>query len=113
MVTRLGYRLTRRQSGMPDQPEVVVAGLRKLIFVYSCVAHGHIHPGCDLSAPPAVPSEAWIAWRTLTRDRDRRRFARLRARGWSVLVLWECQLTRAALFRRHVRQFLQRTEPDR
>jgi DNA mismatch endonuclease (patch repair protein) len=110
-VTALGYRPQRRSSRVPGRPDIVLEGRRKLIFVNSCSSHGHIHPECDLSTLPEVGAEAWLASLADHRERDRLAHAALRARGWGVLVLWECQLARRASLRLRVQRFLERVEP--
>jgi DNA mismatch endonuclease, patch repair protein len=83
-----GWRRCQNLLGCPD----FVWRLKKLaVFVDGCFWHGH---ACGKNVSPRTNSEHWRTKIDGNRARDRRVTAALRRRGWSVLRIWECQLSR-------------------
>jgi len=88
LVHQLGFRFRLHVAGLPGKPDLVLPAHRKIIFVHGCFWHQHrCHWG---RATPVTNSEFWVAKRQGNSDRDRRNRRRLKAAGWSVLVVWEC-----------------------
>lgn len=82
-----GYRLQwKREFGRPD---VAFPGRRVAIFVHGCFWHRC--PYCHPSEPRAN-ADFWEAKFARNRERDQRHTAELLARGWTVIVVWECRL---------------------
>jgi len=83
-----GYRLHRRD--LPGTPDVVFIGRKKAIFVNGCFWHGH---GCHEGLrKPKSNADYWLPKIERNRRRDEAAIAQLHSQGWSVLVLWECEL---------------------
>jgi DNA mismatch endonuclease (patch repair protein) len=61
-----------------------------VILVHGCFWHRHI--GCAKSTLPATNRAWWVAKLRRNRARDRRNIRDLRAAGWRVIVVWECEL---------------------
>jgi DNA mismatch endonuclease, patch repair protein len=55
---------------------------------------------------PQTNAAFWQAKRQGNRDRDRRTLRKLRAMGWRVLVVWECQLRRPDRLTQTLTRFL-------
>src|SRR5205823_1342142 len=88
---RLGYRFKLHDARLPGRPDLVFSGLRKVIFVHGCFWHRH---HCRRGRfTPRTNSTYWSEKFINNRRRDRTNCRRLKARGWSVLVVWECQLS--------------------
>jgi len=104
MVRALGCRYRLHVASLPGSPDLVFASRRRVIFVHGCFWHRHhCRKGRSL---PASQTDFWrrkLEWNA-RRDRSVRR--RLRRLGWSVLVIWECQLRRPERVRRKLEQFL-------
>jgi len=62
------------------------------VFVHGCFWHRHDDPGCKLARMPKSRLEFWQPKLSANRDRDERNLALLRALGWTVIVVWECEL---------------------
>jgi DNA mismatch endonuclease (patch repair protein) len=86
---RLGYRYRLHRKDLPGKPDIVFAGRKKVVFVHGCYWHGH---GCRIGKPAKSNVEFWTAKIDTNRARDSRNEAELRARGWDVLVVWQCEL---------------------
>src|SRR3546814_9548325 len=63
--------------------------LRKVIFVHGCFWHQH--PGCRLARTPKSRLDYWLPKLRRNQERDAAARQALADRGWSVLVLWECE----------------------
>jgi len=90
----LGYRFRLHRADLPGKPDLVFPSRHKVIFVHGCFWHQH---SCPRGRRVPASNEAY--WRkklegNVTRDKVHRR--ELRKLGWSVLVIWECQLKRRA-----------------
>lgn len=104
-----GYRYRLHgQAGtakLPGRPDLVFAGRRKVIFVNGCFWHFH---DCKAGQhAPAANAEFWEAKRTRTRERDALQREQLKAAGWEVLTVWECQLKDRSMLEDRLTDFLE------
>src|SRR5947208_1580697 len=94
-VYRLGFRYRIHQRQLPGCPDLAFHGRRKAIFVNGCFWHGH---HCARGARVPKNNRAyWTSKIARNRERDTKHCARLSAMGWSVLTVWECEITAAEL----------------
>lgn len=47
---------------------------------------------CPVYVPPKTHSEYWLEKINKNRERDAKVRAEIKAMGWNVIVIWECQL---------------------
>lgn len=86
---QLGYRFRLHRRDLPGTPDLVFPKLKKIINVHGCYWHMHT---CRWGAvTPKTNAAFWHAKRTGNVERDRRTLHSLRAAGWRVLIVWECQ----------------------
>lgn len=91
-----GYRLHRRD--LPGKPDIAFIGRKKAILVHGCFWHGH---DCrEGLRRPRARQEYWLPKISGNQIRDERHQANLRAQGWSILVVWECETCDPALSQR-------------
>lgn len=84
----IGYRLGG--CGLPGRPDVVMKGRRIALFVHGCFWHGH---DCARGGrQPKANADYWRAKIGRNRERDGRNATALRAAGWVVVTVWECDL---------------------
>ena len=89
LIHAMGYRFRLHRSDLPGKPDIVLPRLRTVIFVHGCFWHRH---ACSAGrSMPATNPEYWLAKFERNTRRDRAVSRRLRAEGWSVVVVWECQ----------------------
>lgn len=82
------YRLNC--AHLPGKPDLVFTALRKVVSVHGCFWHGH---DCKRGARKPKDNRAyWSAKIAANRARDAAHTKELRAAGWRVLTLWECQM---------------------
>lgn len=103
VLSRLGYRYRLHRRDLPGTPDVAFIGRKKAVFVHGCFWHSH---GCPKGQPPKSKGDYWKPKLDANRARDQRNIAALEARGWSVLVIWQCQLTDIAALEGSLIEFL-------
>jgi DNA mismatch endonuclease (patch repair protein) len=99
----LRYRLHRRE--LPGTPDIVFAQTRIAVFVHGCFWHRH--DGCRRATTPASRTEFWLAKFQKNVERDKFCEAALKAHGWRVIVIWECEVSTAEAARRIAKNFAQ------
>ena len=92
---RRGFRYRVNDRHLPGSPDIVLPKFRTVIFVHGCFWHGH--EGCRNYTIPKTHTEFWVAKVARNRERDQEVWRALEAKGWSVLIVWECQLKKADL----------------
>lgn len=102
---RLGFRFRLHRRDLPGVPDLVFPSRRKIVFVHGCFWHVH---NCRYGrVKPANNAAFWAAKREDNRKRDRRNTRALRAAGWDVLVVWECQVRDPRRLEAALRGFLE------
>lgn len=86
----LGIRYRRNVRSLPGSPDFANVSRRWAIFVNGCFWHRHT--GCRRATVPKSNSEFWEEKFRANRARDARAINSLRAKGFKVLVVWECSV---------------------
>lgn len=92
---RLGFRYRVNDKRLPGKPDIVLPKYRTVIFVHGCFWHRH--KGCPTSHIPETNTDFWTAKISRNQERDQEVWRQLEAKGWAVIIVWECQLKKAAL----------------
>jgi len=90
MVHSMGKRYRLHRDDLPGKPDLTFPRLKKIIFVHGCFWHGH-----DCKRGARQPKENAAYWKKKIRrnkERDAESQEALRAMGWDVLIIWECEL---------------------
>jgi DNA mismatch endonuclease (patch repair protein) len=103
----LGYRYRLHGKGLPGRPDLVFGKKKKVIFVHGCFWHRHGDSSCKLARLPKSRLDFWVPKLEANKERDTRNQGALRAEGWGVLVIWECELTDQPALARKIGKFLQ------
>lgn len=90
LLHRLGYRFRLHRRDLPGSPDIVLARHQTVVFVHGCFWHRHT--GCRYTTTPRTRSAFWDAKFRQNVERDARQQAELQAAGWSVLVVWGCEI---------------------
>lgn len=88
-VYSLGNRYRLHSSSLPGHPDLVFPGRKKVIFIHGCFWHRH--EKCALARLPKSRLDFWVPKLEGNRVRDQANEAKLRALGWDLLVVWECE----------------------
>lgn len=91
---RLGLRYVLH-SKLDGRPDILLPRRKAVVFVHGCFWHRH--EGCKYATVPKTNVAFWTEKLSLNRQRDARNQANLRALGWRVFVVWECETRDATL----------------
>lgn len=86
----MGYRYRLHRKDLPGRPDIAFIGRKKAIFVHGCFWHAH---DCPKGRAPKSRLDYWQPKRQGNINRDRTNIEHLEARGWKVLIVWQCELT--------------------
>ena len=92
---RQGFRYRLNDKRLPGSPDIVLPKYRTVIFVHGCFWHGH--KDCKYYTVPKTNTEFWVAKVARNQERDQEVWRKLEAKGWGVIIVWECQLKKANL----------------
>ena len=82
-----GYRLNKKD--IPGRPDIAFVGKKVAIFINGCFWHRC--PRCDLPLPKSN-IDFWKDKFEKNVNRDRDKKGSLESDGWTVLVIWECEI---------------------
>lgn len=89
LLHRSGVRFRICPEQLPGRPDVANVSQRWALFVHGCFWHGH--RGCRLATVPRTNSKFWVEKFAANKRRDARKARQLRALGFRVLVVWQCE----------------------
>ena len=99
-----GLRFRLHHLDLPGRPDIVLSGIKTVVFVHGCFWHAH---HCQTSKPK-TRAKFWQQKFETNQARDRRVRYFLKAAGWHVHVIWECELKREAPLNKLIRTLKQR-----
>ena len=88
-----GFRYRVNDKQLPGSPDIVLPKYRTVIFVHGCFWHGH--KSCKFYTVPKTNTDFWTAKVSRNQERDQEVWRKLEAKGWSVIIVWECELKKA------------------
>lgn len=87
-----GLRYKKNVRTLPGSPDIVLPKYQTVIFVNGCFWHHH---DCGRFVWPSTNKEYWHNKINSTVKRDKKNTKLLEEQGWTVLVVWECQLKKS------------------
>ncbi len=90
---RRGFRYRVNVKNLPGSPDIVLPKHRTVVFVHGCFWHGH--NGCKEYTVPKTNTEFWVNKVARNQERDQEVWRKLEAKGWTVVIVWECELVKA------------------
>lgn len=100
-----GYRYLLHDRRLPGRPDVVFPARKKAIFINGCFWHRHAD--CRYSTTPKSEVGFWEAKFRANVARDERNIASLEQMGWSVAVVWQCELKQPEQVLARLTEFLE------
>lgn len=101
-----GLRFARAQRHLPGQPDIVLPKRRSVVFLRGCFWHGH---GCALDQAAArFNAGTWAEKIAANQAHDSEDRAALRAAGWQVETVWECQVEQRCVIDQLAERLLRR-----
>ncbi len=89
-----GLRFRVQVRKLPGTPDIVLPKYKTVIFVNGCFWHGH--EGCKYFRLPKSNVEFWKEKIERNIARDVRNETELKALGWRVIRVWECEIKTVA-----------------
>lgn len=105
LLVDMGYRGYQVHYGeLLGKPDIVFTKLKKAIFVNGCFWHRH-----DCKAGKSMPKTNEDFWKTkfkrnIVRDRECIRW--IKKKGWSVMIIWECELKNITAVQKKLGKFI-------
>lgn len=87
-----GFRYRKNVPTMPGKPDIVLPKYRTCIFVNGCFWHHH--GDCKNFVWPKRNKLFWQEKIERNVERDKENYKLLKAEGWNVIIVWECELKR-------------------
>lgn len=87
-----GYRYRLNDKRLPGKPDLVLPKYRSVIFINGCFWYGH--RGCPKYVQPKANAEFWREKIARNIARDEINAQRLDTLSWTVITVWECELTK-------------------
>lgn len=91
---RKGLRF-RLHAKLPGKPDLVFFKHRTVVFVHGCFWHRH--QNCQYATIPKNNANFWKTKFAANTKRDGLVQEKLNGQSWRVLVVWECQTSKAEL----------------
>lgn len=92
---RKGYRFRLHRKDLPGSPDIVLPSRMIAIFVHGCFWHRH--RGCKKTTTPSTNRSFWERKFEDNVNRDERNTQALQKLGWTVMVIWECEINEQSL----------------
>lgn len=105
LIHGLGYRFRLHSKSLPGKPDIVLPQHKKVVLVHGCFWHRHAR--CRKSRLPTTNVIFWHNKISGNIDRDRLIRRKLKALGYKVLVVWECQTSNLDKLEERLRKFLE------
>jgi DNA mismatch endonuclease (patch repair protein) len=86
-----GFRFRLHVRHLPGVPDLLLPKYRTVIFVHGCFWHQH--DGCKYATKPKSNAQFWQEKLAANVERDANVNAALKASGWRVIVIWECEIS--------------------
>ena len=87
-----GFRYRKNVKTLPGCPDIVLPKYKTVIFINGCFWHKH---DCPRFVWPTSNIQYWQPKILKNVERDQENHKKLQDDGWSVIVVWECQLKKA------------------
>ena len=82
-----GYRYRLHSKDLPGKPDLVFPKYKTVVFVHGCFWHKH---GCHLFKWPSTRPTFWEEKINGNARRDETNKLQLLAKGWKIVIIWEC-----------------------
>lgn len=89
-----GFRYRLHARNLPGTPDLVLTRYKVVVFVHGCFWHGH---KCLNGKLPETNRDFWQKKFARNIKNDQRATRALRAKGWKVVTIWECQLEKGVV----------------
>lgn len=113
IVYGMGFRYRLHKKELPGKPDLSFPSKRKVIFVHGCFWHQHESRSgdaaafkCKIARVPKSNIDYWKPKLERNKSRDKKHIRELKASGWKVLLVWECETKNSVVLEKKLRSFL-------
>lgn len=85
-----GLRYRKNVRKLPGCPDIVLPKYKTIIFINGCF--WHMHENCPKFVWPKSNIDYWEKKILNNVTRDKENQEKLKAMGWNIIIVWECQL---------------------
>jgi DNA mismatch endonuclease (patch repair protein) len=96
-----GLRYRKNDKRYPGKPDMIFPKYKTAVFVNGCF--WHYHQGCSDFTMPKSRIDYWQPKLERNRQRDADNSAAIKAQGWHVITVWECELKKSVRNERLIR----------
>lgn len=89
VLSKLGARYRLHNSKLAGKPDIVIAKVKKIIFINGCFWHQH--KNCKKQAIPKANKKYWELKLQRNIEKQVQDIKFLKKQGWKVYKIWECQ----------------------
>ena len=86
-----GLRYRLHVATLPGKPDLVFPSRRTCVFIHGCFWHG-CEKCADGQRKPLSNRQYWLPKIRRNKRRDQKHLRDLRAIGWKVIAIWECEI---------------------
>ena len=104
---KAGFRFRLHVKMLPGKPDIVLAKYRAVVMVHGCFWHRH--KNCKYAYVPKTRVKFWNQKFSQNIKRDAEVLRALRALGWNVLTIWECEVANTRIINRLIRSIGKRS----
>jgi DNA mismatch endonuclease (patch repair protein) len=94
LIHAAGFRYRLHVKNLPGSPDIVFTPQKKAIFINGCFWHAH---DCRKNLIPKTRQQFWVDKFERNRKRDTENVDKLKTLGWSILVIWECEVKKSCI----------------
>ncbi|MCR4759242.1 MAG: DNA mismatch endonuclease Vsr [Oscillospiraceae bacterium] len=87
---KCGFRFRKNDKRYPGKPDIVLPKYNTVVFVNGCFWHKH---NCPRFVMPKSNTDYWSKKIDGNVKRDAEHYQKLKALGWRVIVVWECEVS--------------------
>jgi DNA mismatch endonuclease (patch repair protein) len=108
LLHNLGHRFRLHRRDLPGKPDITLPRHRLAVLVHGCFWHRHRR--CRFAYTPKTRVEFWSRKFEQNVIRDKRVNRQLRALGWTVLTVWECETFDTISLTQRLERFFKRLD---
>jgi len=87
-----GFRFRLHVKNLPGHPDIVLPKYKTVVDVRGCFWHRH--KGCKKATMPSTNADFWKNKFKQNIERDKQHAKELKALGWNLIVVWECETSK-------------------
>ena len=92
---RNGFRYRLHIKALSGSPDIVLKKYNTVVFIHGCFWHGHTD--CKYFQMPETRKQYWEPKIARNIANDLKHVQSLKAQGWKVIVVWECELRKTKI----------------